>query len=373
MDQVIEQSVFVYGRELGEADRNSVQKAIEIYASLWSEIYDNSRPVRNEQVSVPINLVVAYRIHGQAEEALSVGNQALDLFPDNEALKIYVAAVLFEQREFDRALELIFDVQDHPETIKMRFDIALATNDWKTISDLVSNELDSFPKGKRTFPVALGALAQVQLAPAEKRRSILEEHQYDFRGDACALIPLAQCSRLHGFFDLAENYFAAAIKAVEAGDDRLDSRTSVAQEAVDREQYETAIDMLSGFVPVDRKSQALLVLAQALISLYPIRQQAIDFFEELPPHTRELYDFQKMEGLLHLNSGNPRDAIGPLSGAFEKNKCVENLTLLITAHLRVGDKEAIKLLLSDPKIDALSGSSLDRLQLCSILIHIGEK
>ena len=152
----------------------------------------------------------------------------------------------------------------------------------------------------------------------------------------------------------------------------MDSRTSVAQEAMDREQYETAIDMLHGFVPVDRKSQALLLLAQALISLYPIRQQAIDFFEELPSHIRELYDFQKMEGILLFNIGNPHDAIGPFSGAFEKRTCVENLTLLIRAHLRAGDEEAVKLLLSDPNIDKFPGPSLDRLHLCYFLIHIGE-
>ena len=371
LEQVIKMSVLVYGRELGEDDRDNVKRAIKIYASLWSKIYNN-RPVREGEVSIPINLVTAYRIRGQSGEALKVGEQALDLFRENEELKIGVAAVLVEQGEFDRALECISDVGDHQETIKMRFEIALVTKDWQTISDLVSNELDSFPKGRRTFPVAIGVLAQVHLAPAEKRCSILERHQYDFQDDACALIPLAQYCRLHEYFDLAENYFTAAIKAVEAGDDRLDSRTSVAQEALDRKQYETAIDMLSGYVPVDRKSQALLLLAQALISLYPIRQQAIDFFEELPSHIRELHDFQKMEGILLFNSGNPHDAIGPLHGAFEKKTCVENLILLIQAHLRAGDKEAVKLLLSDPNIEKFPGSSLDRLHLCYFLIHFGE-
>ncbi|MDE0554495.1 MAG: hypothetical protein OXI24_09795, partial [Candidatus Poribacteria bacterium] len=372
LEQVLKKSVFVYGRELGESDRNYVQKAIEIYASLWSKIYDNSKPVWNEQVPIPINLIIAYRIHDQLEEALRVGNQALTCFGENEALKICVAAVLVEQKEFDRALDLISDVHDHPETIIMRFEIALATNDWHTISDLVSNQLNSFPEDRRTFPVAIGVLAQVKLAPSEKRRSILEKHQNDFQGDACALIPLAQYCRLHEFFDLAENYYAAAIKAVEAGDSRLDSRTSVAQEALDRKQYDTAIDMLSGFVPVDRESQALLLLAQALISPYPIRQQAIYFFEELPSHIRELHDFQKMEGILLFKSGNPHDAIGPFSGAFEKRTCVENLTLLIQAHLRAGDKQAVRLLLSNPNIEKFPGSSLDRLHLCYFLIHIGE-
>ena len=372
LERVLEQSVFLYGRELGEADRNCIEKAIEIYSSLWLEIYDNPSVVREEQISVAINLVTAYRIHDQAEEALRVGNQARTLFRENEALKISVAAVLVEQREFGRALDLISDIRGHPEALTMRCEIALMKNDWQTIYDLVSNELDSFPERRRTFPEAIGVIAQVELASAENRRSILDEHRNDFQGDAFALISLAQRCQSHGFDDLAENYFSLAITAVEAGDDRLDSRTLVAQEALDRKQYETAISMLSGLVPVDRESQALLMLARAYISLYPIRQRAIDFFEKLPTQIRELHDFQKMEGILHLNRGNPRDAIDRFSRAFEKNTCVDNLIHLIRAHLYACNEEAVRFLLSDPNIDTLPGSSLDRLRLCHFLIHIGE-
>ena len=372
LEQVLKQSVFEYGRELGETDRNHIEKAIEIYASIWSKIYGNPSVVREEQISIAINLVIAYRIHDQPEEALRVGNQALPHFRENEALKVCLAAVLAEQMDYNRALDLISDVHDHPETINMRFGIAFETNDWQTILDLVNNELDSFPEDKRTLPVAIGVLAQVELGPAEKRRSILELHQNDFQGDARALIALAQYCRSHGFDNIAENYFTMAVEAVEAGDDRLHSRTSVAREALNREQYETAIDMLSGFVPVDRKSQALLLLAQALISQYPIRQRAIKFFEELPSHIRVLPDFQKMEGILHLNRGNPSDALGPLSRVFEKEPCAYNLTLLIIAHLRAGDREAIRSLLANSNTDTLPGSSLDRLRLCHVLIDIGE-
>ena len=371
LEQVLTQSVFVYGRELSETDRNHVQTAIKIYASLWSKICENSRPVRNEQVSIPINLVIAYRIHDQAEEAIKTGNEALIRFPQNGDLRMSLAAVLVERREFDHALDLTSDVHDHPETITMRFEIALVTKDWQTISDLVSNELDSFPEDKRTFPVAIGILAQVALAPAENRRSILEVHRNNFQGDACALIALAQCCRLHDFDDLAKSYFTAAILAVDSGDDRLDSRTSVAQEAIARGKYGTAVGMLHGYVPVDRKSPPLLLLAQALIGLYPIRQRAIEFFEKLPPHIRELHDFQRMEGILHFNHGNPNDAIASFSRAFKMNACVANLIDLVRAQKFLGDREALRKLLR-PEIDTLPGSSLDRLQLCHFLIDIGE-
>lgn len=371
LEQVVTESVFVYGRDLSEVDLENVQTAIGIYELLWSKICDSSQRVRDENISIPINLMAAYRISDQADEAIKTGNEALVQFSQNKELKICLAAALVEQGDSDRALDLISGLDGNHQVMTMRLEIAIANKDWITISDLVSNHLDSFEE-RRTFPAAIGVLAKVELALEEDRYSILKAQQGEFDNDALALIVLAQCSRMHGFDNLARSYLIAAIEAVDKGDDGFNSRTSVAREAMVCEQYNTVVDVLYEFVPRDRMSPALLLLAEALVSIYPIRQRTIDFFEQLPPHIRALHDIIKLEGIMHINGGNPQEAIDPLSKAFEGKTCADNLTLLVTAHLRAGDREAGKLLLSDPNIDTLPGSSLDRLQLCYFLIHIGE-
>lgn len=372
LEQVVTESVFVYGRGLSDIDLRNIQTAISIYEPLWSKIRDNSCEVQAERVCIPANLIVAYRISDLAEEAIRIGNEALIRFPQSEELRISLAAVFVERREYDRALDLIAGLEGNPQIAKMRLEIAMANEDWPKICDLVDNQLDSFPEKRRTFPVAMGVLANVELAPAEDRRSILEENRGDFNGDACALVVLAQCSRMHGFDDLARGYFEAAIEAVDRGDNGLDSRTSVAREALARGQLNTVVDTLHGFTPIDRMSPALLLLAQALVSIYPIHQRAVDFFEHLPSQIRGLHNFMQLEGYLYTNYGDPRRAIGPLSRVFEKKACIENLIPLITAYSHAGDREAVGRLLSDPSIDLLPGSSLDRLKLCHVLVDIGE-
>ena len=261
LEQVVTESVFVYGRGLSDIDLRNIQTAIGIYEPLWSKIRDNSCEVQAERVCIPANLIVAYRISDLAEEAIRIGNEALIRFPQSEELKISLAAVFVERREYDRALDLIAGLEGNPQIATMRLEIAMANEDWPKICDLVDNQLDSFPEKRRTFPVAMGVLANVELAPAEDRRSILEENRGDFHGDACALVVLAQCSRVHGFDDLARSYFEAAIEAVDKGDNGLDSRTSVAREALARDQLNTVVDTLHGFTPIDRMSPALLLLA----------------------------------------------------------------------------------------------------------------
>ena len=248
----------------------------------------------------------------------------------------------------------------------------MANRDWRTIFDLISNQLDSFSEEKRTFPAAIGVLAEVELALAKDRRSILEAHQSEFQGDACALIVLAQCSRMHGIDDLAKSYFTAALSALDSGDDGISSRVSVAQEAMVRSLHKTAADTLHGYVPFDRVSPALLLLARALICDYPIRERTVEFFGQLTPQIRCLHDFLQLEGILHLNRGIPQDAVGPLTGAFEKKASVENLIYLVKAHIALGEYEAVRSLLLRSNIDTLPGSSLDRLDLCVFLIDFGD-
>ena len=371
LEQVVTESIFVYGRDLSEVDIENVQTAIGIYEPLWSRICDNSQNVRSDNIFIPINLMVAYRISNRVDEAVKTGNEALIRFPQNKELKICLAAALVEHGDSNRALDLISGLDGNHQIMTMRLEIAIANKDWTTISDLVSNHLDSFEK-KRTFPAAVGVLAQVELAIEEDRRSILEAQHGKFDGDACALIVLAQCSRMHGFDDLAKNYFTAAIKAVERGDDGLDSRISVAQEAMTHKQYNTVVNVLYGFVPNDRISPALLLLTEAFVRIDPIRQRTIDFFEQLSPRIHGQHDFARLEGILHLNIGNHQNAIDLFLATLEQTNCIENLILLITAHLRAGNKKDVRMLLSNPDIDSLPGSSLGRLELCNHLVDFGK-
>ena len=146
--------------------------------------------------------------------------------------------MLAEQSKTDRALDLVSGLQPNPRTIAMRFSIAAAREEWDAVRNLVDNYLDAFPETERDFVLAVRTRADVELASAQQRRSLMEAVPSRFQGDARASIVLAQAARVHGWDDLANAYFTAAGAALANGDGRFASRLSIAEEAMAR--HETA-------------------------------------------------------------------------------------------------------------------------------------
>ena len=361
-----------YGRVFSAKERADIETAISIYEARWPQIRDVARHTRDEAVSVPLNLILAYCMLHQGGKAIAIGEEALARFAGNPTVKKYVATALIEEDKVERALALISELDVDCETVIMRFSIGMATKDWRAVLDLIDSHFETFPEAKRDLARGARVRANVELAPPEGRRSILEAEQNTFQGNARATIGLAQVARIHGFDDLATKYFAAAQQALERGDDGFPSRLSVAQEAIARGEPGTAADMLSGHLPLDRDSAELRLLAQALVNDYPIRDRAVQFFNELAHEVRSLLVFQQMEGILHINRGVPRDAIGPFSVAFEQQPFIDNLMHLIIAHFGISDRDAIAALLQRDKIDALPGPPLDRIDFCHVLLDFGE-
>ena len=372
LDRTLGKSGFGYGLVLSKDGRSDVEKAISIYEARWPRIRDGAHHSRYEPVSVPINLMVAYRLEGQGHKAVEIGTEALDRFPNNTKVKGAVAAALIEQGEVARARPLISELEPNPETVMVRFNVAMATEDWGAVSDLFDTNGEIFPEVERGLARAVRVLADVERAPVERRRSILEAEQDKFQGDTRALILLAQSARKHGLNDLASTYFKAGQSAFERGDDGFACRVAVAREAMQRSEPRTTADMLTGHLPLDHDSAELRMLAQALAYDFPIRDRAVRFFEDLPSEVRSLPVFQGFEGVLHVNRGVPQDSVGPFIAAFEQQPCIDNMMVLIGAYSRVGDRDAIAALLQRDGIDTLPGSSLARIDFCHVLLDFGE-
>ena len=111
--------------------------------------------------------------------------------------------MLAEQSKTDRALDLVSGLQPNPRTIAMRFSIAAAREEWDAVRNLADNYLDAFPETERDFVLAVRTRADVELASAQQRRSLMEAVPSRFQGDARASIVLAQAARVHGWDDLA--------------------------------------------------------------------------------------------------------------------------------------------------------------------------
>ncbi len=356
---------------LTEEERGDIDAAIEIYQILWPKLRDDARHVREEPVSIPINLVVGYRLRHQVQKAAKVANEALARFPGNAQVAKAAAAVLMEQGEGAQAGSLLSNIEIDQETIVMRFGIAMATGDWNTVSDLVVNHLAVFPETERSSAQAARVLLDMRRAPANERPAILEAGLKDCQSDVRASILLARSAREYGLEDLGSDCFAAALAALHGGDDGLRARLSVANEAMAHKKPGIAADMLIGRLPLDRDTDELRLLAQALVYDYPIRQRAIRFFADLDPGVRSLPDFETYQGILHVNRGAPDDAVAPFSKAFDLEPSVNNLMSLIDVHQRTGNTDAIRALLYGEQIDTLPGSPLARVSLALVVLEFG--
>lgn len=373
LDRVIGGGRSVHRLMLTPAEDADIQAATGIYETRWPEVRDRSWHVRGEPIHVPINLMTAYRLRRQHKKAIEVGTEAMARFRgESDTVKEHLAVALAEHGETDRALNLISELGINRQTVAVRYNIAIANEDWEAVLDLVDKHLDTFPLAERKLVSAIRIVAKVELATVEDRRSILEDQKGTYEGDTRALANLAQSAREHGFDDVASAYFAGARAALERGDDALLSRFSVAREAMARSEPGTAADVLIDHVPLGRDSVELQLLAQALVNDYPIRERAIRFFDDLALEIRSLPSFQQSEGVLHINRGVSRDAIGPLSVVYGYQPTIDNLMRLINAHFRIGDKSAIATLLQRDGVEALPGSPSDRIDLCHVLLEFGE-
>ena len=372
LDRVLGGDRSVHGQQFTSANIVDIQRAIEIYESRWKHIRDRKRHARGDSTSVPLNLMVAYRLLSRSDKAIEIGTEALARFSTDTTVKEHLATTLVEHGEFVRALDLVSELGITPKTIAVHYNAAMASEDWRTIADLACNHLEYFSEAERGPARAAGIFARVELAPAEERRSILEEQMDTFEGDTRALARLAQSAREHRFEDLSNDYFEIALTALENGDDGLVSRYFVADEALARRDFGTAAEVLFGYVSLDRDSYELHLLAQALVNDYPIRKRAIRFFNDLAPEIRSLPSLQQLEGALHINRGAPKAAITPLLAAFEQQPTVDSLMYLVGGHFRIGDRDAIAALLQRDHVDTIPGSVASRIDLSQLLLQFGE-
>ena len=371
LEQVFDRDMDDRIRSVGEAERSQVHQSIEIYERRWNEVRDRSGHVRADAISVPINLMAAYRLMGESEEAIRIGNEALTRFPGEVEIREHVALAMAESGQTDEALDLISGFPSSPQVTVVRYNGAIANEDWFEILNLTTGCLEALPKTERPLALAIAVVARVEVAAIADRRSILVGEQENFAGHTRASVTLAECARRHSFDDLAKHYFQAAVVALRQGENAFPDRRAVAYEAMAQNNPGSAADALIGQVDLDHDSSELRLLAHALVGDYPIRQRAVRFFNDISSEVRSLPAFQILEGALRASTGLPDDAIQPFAAALEQDPSMENLMYLVNAHMRAGNADAIASLLQADAVDILPGSASSRMDLCGALVDLG--
>lgn len=363
---------YLYGQLLNATNFDDVNEAISIYKLLWEKVQDRSVERSKDLSSIPINLMTAYHVVGNGDAAISLGLQAHERFPDEETIKVHLASLLIDQGDTAQVSDLISGLADYTQVIAVRFKIAVANKDWSKILKLADENLDQFPEPEQIVVKAMGVVARMELDKSAGVRDLLEKGHRDFEGNTRALTVLAQSARTHEVEDVSQLLFESATLAFRNGDDTYVARLALAEEAIAREQLDVTIKALLGYVASDRDSGELRTLATALAFDFPVRDRATKFFADLAPDVRCNAFFQKLEGILHFNRGDPEGAIEPLLVAFGEDRQIHTLLCLAQAYYATDDQDAIQKLVNESEVENLVGSPLDRIDLSHMLLDFSE-
>ena len=363
---------YVYGQLIHEDGYSDIETSIQVYESLWGEIRGRARRQRSDSSSVPLNLIIAYRIVGRKDSAIALGWEAAEIFPEDATVKEYLASLLVDEGETEEALQLVADLEDNEQVLAVRYKSAVLSKDWETVLGLADRYAAQVPTSEQPVAEALKVVARLELEAPEEARRILETEHGKFLGDPRASILLSKSARTSGWEDLSQSLFDAAATSVEDEGVESPSRLAIAEEAILRGQPSAAIAALHGRVALDRESEGLALLAHAMVLDVPIRDRAIKFFDDLAAGAIGAALFQKLQGILHFNRGAPDAAIEPLSSALRADPRIDTFLFLIRAYYLSNRKEAIRELVRPGQVETLEGTARERINVSQVLLDFSD-
>ena len=133
LERVIDDRITAESRSLSEVERTEVRKSIAIYEAHWRQVCDSSGHLRAESITVPVNLMSAYRLLDQGAAAVRTGKEAVQRFPDDVKAKEHLALAMAELGETTEILSLISGLPDSPHIAVIRYNIAIGNEDWPEI------------------------------------------------------------------------------------------------------------------------------------------------------------------------------------------------------------------------------------------------
>ena len=144
LDRTLDGNGLFYGQPLDKDSDADISTAVAVLEERWRELLDNPTYIDPQSLSVPHNLMVGYQLQHDTAKAVEVGIRALEHFPDEVAIRSFTVLGLLAQGDVDRARSLASGLELCPQTISVLLDVAVATEAWRDVFDLVDNHLDDF-------------------------------------------------------------------------------------------------------------------------------------------------------------------------------------------------------------------------------------
>lgn len=291
-------------RPVRDDRQTKLRKGAELLQRHWDKVRHFEHAAEPDWCMVGYNLVTAYRALGDLEQAKRIADQVLATGTKDPNATLTAVWVAIDLEEFAEAKRLIRSALLSDNAV-IPLLVALSNlHEWPEVIKEATNER------REKLPVAARQLFDVLVFRArqagkmgvnldEDVEQLLERWPLGV-GAHIAVADIYRIARPEALAAMAEKTRSLITPATSYSD-----RVMFAQLSLLRETWEDIIDVLDGFVGVDRPSEPLAWLAHAFANA-PTQARTSPFYQSLAPEVIALPRYARLAGAAACTSGDAK-------------------------------------------------------------------
>ncbi|WP_375404238.1 hypothetical protein [uncultured Sphingomonas sp.] len=351
--------------------RSTINDAVALLLPHWEEVRRFENAEQKGWLGVGLNLITAYRALCDLPAAERIAAQVLVIAPDDpDALLAAAHLDIIADREVD-ALAKASGAPDSPSRTLVMLMALGGTGDWAGVVELATPERRAAVTGiDRELVDAMLLRARFETGAVADAPAEVEATLAPWPRSVNMLVTATDVARRHAP-ELVAGLLARTIAAL-GPDTRSSERVMLAELALKRDDYETAILALDGHVSTERHSDALLWLALAFANA-PTRPRTHAFVTSLAPELLAQSRYARLAGAAESARGDLPAAERHLRAAIADDPVDLRAHMMLHSVLMRADRgDEAAALVRDFDEQAAEGAPIDLMRLATILRHHGE-
>lgn len=355
--------------QMDEAQRQRLDEAIDLYASLWTDLVEDSDTEMRIAEALSCNYMLALRLRGDLDAAIDIGTVALPRTHTPQAVAERLLMCRIDRG--DTELEGLTDqLDDKPLAQDMRLRLAAATGRWDDVVVML-DELDSVGEAtEQGFRDGLRTLAEIRALPAEGRKTAIADLKSRSSTDPREICLWAQLARNEGAFDIAETLLDRAAACVpDTPSDVV--RLSVASEAIAQQNTELVYKLLQDFVDYHRDSDLLRGLVRFAAYDYPPRKRGAQVMDRLNDVLGDRLPYLQWRAVFHQQRGEWDIARRLLNRLRTMRSHLSDWYGLYRCAVHLRESARAEALAHQNDLEDMAGDAVDLMRTASILKRHG--
>ena len=291
-------------RSLTDLERRDLAGAAKVLSKVWKDIKASETPMREDGLSALSSSAVAYRVLDLEDEALAAVSELVEA-TDFEPALVVALQIAQAFHADDLAIRVMAKLPDRGRAAFVKGTEEFNRGNWRQALNLFARA--DIPDEEVALVQCLLAVAHLRERVDESDASVLREAMEGAKGDLRSLVVVSRIANEKGLTDLADEAFHLAVSLISI-DTSINTRIMIAACARDRNDANSIVKALDGFIDVGVITPPLIWLSDAFATQVPVRNRSVQFFRGLPKHVREIVSISRSHAHVLAETGNLREA-----------------------------------------------------------------